>query len=106
MKTITIDLKSFCFGVLAMGTVLLMANKPAGQSQPEPMNEVRRYQAIMSEYGPLVLDTKTGRFIVDQPAMSTTRWRTFDLSVLFKMSVRKVSSSVRLLVMPYLGDTA
>ncbi|MEZ0543167.1 hypothetical protein [Fibrella arboris] len=73
MKTLTIDLKSFCFGVLAMGAVLLMANKPAGQPQTEPVKQslaepapcedMRRYQALYLESHLIILDTQTGRFL-------------------------------------------
>jgi hypothetical protein len=73
MKTITIDLKSFCFGVMAMGAVLLMANKPASQPQPElvkqpvaeprPCEDQRRYQALYLESRLIILDTQTGRFL-------------------------------------------
>ena len=72
MKTLTIDLKSFCLGILAVGALLLMANKPA--SQPDPQNEVRRYQAVTGERGVIILDTKTGRFIVDPYGFSNPRW--------------------------------
>ena len=72
MKTLTIDLKSACFGAITAGALLLMANKPA--SQPDPQNEVRRYQAVTGERGVTILDTKTGRFIVDPYGFSNPRW--------------------------------
>lgn len=67
MKTITIDPKSFCLGVLAMGAVLLMANKPAAQpvAQPQPCDDSRRYQAVGVDKYAIIIDTKTGRFLYE-----------------------------------------
>ncbi|MBO0930134.1 hypothetical protein [Fibrella aquatilis] len=74
MKTLTIDLKSFCLGILALGALLVLVNfKPAGQPAP-PTDEVRRYQVVTGERGVTILDTKTGRFIVDPYGFSNPRW--------------------------------
>ena len=73
MKTITIDLKSVCLGALTMGALLLMANKPAEQPTA-PTDDLRRYQAVTGERGVTILDTKTGRFIVDPYGFSNPRW--------------------------------
>jgi hypothetical protein len=68
MKTIqfSIDLRSFFLGVLTMIGVLLLANfKPTTQSQPEPGNaDNRRFQAVASERESIILDTRTGQFVV------------------------------------------
>ena len=87
MKTITIDLKSFCFGLLTMGAVLLMANKPASQptSQPEPGTDVRRYQAFIGkDTHTIILDTKTGRFLLERPAMGLPGWQPYDFDQLYQ----------------------
>lgn len=81
MKTITIDLKSFCFGVLAMGAVLLMANKPAEQpvAQPQPDEDIRRYQVTISEEKrTIIMDTKTGRFLLERPSVGLPTWEPLD----------------------------
>lgn len=87
MKTITIDLKSFCFGVVAVGTLLLMANKPAqqpvAQNQPDPV--VRRYQAVVSEGSrTIIIDTQTGRFLVERPALGLPSWAPQDFEELHR----------------------
>ena len=74
MKTITIDLKSLCLGAAVMGAMLLMANTPAAPPPPEPTNEVRRFQAVISEHGTVILDTKTGRFTVERTSIGGLRW--------------------------------
>ncbi|MBO0937068.1 hypothetical protein J2I47_10975 [Fibrella sp. HMF5335] len=74
MKTLTIDLKSVFLGAGLMGGLLLMANKPAPQAVQQPVDEVRRYQAVTGERGVTILDTKTGRFIVDPYGFQNPRW--------------------------------
>ncbi|UFH52219.1 hypothetical protein [Spirosoma sp. KNUC1025] len=45
---------------------LLLANfKPTTQQQPEPgILDTRRFQAVTSERESIILDTKTGQFVV------------------------------------------
>ncbi len=76
MKTMMIDLKSLCLGVALMGAMLLMANKPAPQpvAQPDPANEVRRFQAVTTESRIIIVDTKTGRFILEKQTLGVPRW--------------------------------
>ncbi|GAB3998942.1 hypothetical protein GCM10028807_47790 [Spirosoma daeguense] len=68
MKTIqfSIDLRSFFLGALTLTGILLLANfKPSDQNQPEPgSSENRRYQAVTSERESIILDTRTGQFVV------------------------------------------
>lgn len=81
MKTITlaIDVKSFLLGVLTVGGLLLLLNfKPANPPQPEPGDEVRRYQVAVSERGTVILDTKTGAYIYDKSYLGKPRWEKGD----------------------------
>ena len=81
MKTITfsIDFKSFFLGVLTLGGLLLMLNfKPASPAQPQPIDEVRRFQVEMSEKGAIILDTKTGAYIYDKSYLGKPRWEKGD----------------------------
>ncbi len=87
MKTITIDLKSFCFGVLTMGAVLLMANKPASQpmaaAQPQPGEDTRRFQAyVAKDSRTIIIDTKTGRFLLERPGIGLPTWQSYDFEQL------------------------
>lgn len=87
MKTITVDLKSFCFGVLAMGAVLLMANKPASQlaTQPQPYPDNRRFQAFVGkDTRTIILDTQTGRFLLERPAVGLPGWAPLDFEQLHR----------------------
>ena len=95
MKTITIDLKSFCFGVLTMGTVLLMANKPASQpvalplaqplAQPQPCQDTRRFQAyVAKDSRTIIIDTQTGRFLLERPAIGLPTWQPNDFEQLYQ----------------------
>ena len=91
MKTITIDLKSFCFGVLTMGTVLLMANKPASQpvalplAQPQPCPDARRFQAyVAKDSRTIIIDTQTGRFLLERPAIGLPTWQPNDFEQLYQ----------------------
>jgi hypothetical protein len=79
--TFTIDLKSFFLGALAVSAVLLMANKPdresAQQNQPGWPNQ--RYQAITGkDTRTIIMDTQTGRFLVERPTMGLPAWAPMD----------------------------
>ena len=78
MKTITfsIDVKSFLLGVFTVGGILMLSNfTPTGKSQPEPaMLDTRRFQAIVNERETIILDTKTGQFIVNPSYIGKPRW--------------------------------
>ena len=95
MKTITIDLKSFCFGLLTMGAVLLMANKPASQpvalplaqplAQPQPCQDARRFQAyVVKDNRTIIIDTQTGRFLLERPAIGLPTWQPNDFEQLYQ----------------------
>ena len=68
MKTsqFTIDLRSFFLGSLTIVGLLLLANfTPAGSSQPEAgSGDNRRFQAVSSERESIILDTRTGQFVI------------------------------------------
>ena len=78
MKTITfsIDFKSFFLGVLTLGGLLLLVNfTPSDRNQPEPsLLDTRRFQAIVQESETIILDTKTGRFLVNPRYLGKPRW--------------------------------
>lgn len=93
MKTITIDLKSFCLGLLVMGAVLLMSNKPAGQPQPEPVkqplvqpqpsSDTRRFQAyVAKDSRTIIIDTQTGRFLLERPSIGLPTWQSYEFEQL------------------------
>lgn len=83
MKTSTIDPKSFGLGVLAMGAVLLMANKPAAEPVAQPQPENGRYQAVVGrETRTIIIDTKTGRFLVERPGVGLPGWAAADFEEL------------------------
>ena len=87
MKTITIDLTSFCLGLLAMGTVLLMAHKPAPQptAQPDPRPTYGRYQVVIAkDTRTIIIDSETGRFLVERPALGLPGWAPYSFEELYK----------------------
>ncbi|WP_020598377.1 hypothetical protein [Spirosoma panaciterrae] len=66
MKAIhfSIDLRSFFLGALTLLGILLLANfTPSGQPEPGIL-DTRRFQAVTSERESIILDTKTGQFVV------------------------------------------
>lgn len=66
MKTIhfSIDLRSFFLGALTVTGILLLANFTPSD-QPEPgFIENRRFQAVSSERETIILDTRTGQFVL------------------------------------------
>lgn len=78
MKTITfsVDLKSFFLGALTIGGILTLVNfTPANNTQPEPaILDTRRFQVIVHERETVILDTKTGRFLVNPSYLGKPRW--------------------------------
>jgi hypothetical protein len=93
MKTITfsIDIKSFFLGALTVGSILLLANfTPANRTQPEPtLLDTRRFQLIVHERETVILDTKTGRFIVNPSYLGRPRWVSGDFDALQSESQKK-----------------
>ena len=66
MKTIhfSIDLRSFFLGALTVTGILLLANfTPSGQPEPGFV-ENRRFQAVSGERETIILDTRTGQFVL------------------------------------------
>ncbi|QKZ12216.1 hypothetical protein [Spirosoma sp. KUDC1026] len=85
--TFTIDLKSFFLGVLTVSAVLLMANKPntelAQQNQSGWPNQ--RYQAITGkDTRTIIIDTQTGRFLIERPALGLPAWAPMDFEELYR----------------------
>ncbi len=93
MKTITfsIDIKSFFLGALTVGSILLLANfTPADKTQPEPaLLDTRRFQMIVHERETVILDAKTGRFIVNPSYLGRPRWVSGDFDALQSESQKK-----------------
>ncbi len=90
MKTITftVDVKSFFLGVLTVGGILLLVNfTPASQhtTLPQPDPYVRRYQAVISERSrTIIIDTQTGRFLIERPSVGLPGWAPMDFEELHK----------------------
>jgi hypothetical protein len=84
MKTLTIDLKSACFGAFAAGVLLMLFNfKPANQPAP-PTEGFRRYQVVLSERNrDIIVDTQTGRFLIERPALGLPRWQPYDFEEIY-----------------------
>lgn len=80
--TITIDLKSLCLGAFGVLCIGLLSNfNNANQPRSSADDEVRRYQAISSDRGIIIVDTKTGQYIIDRSnALTKLRWVKGDFS--------------------------
>lgn len=93
MKTInfSIDIKSFFLGAFTVGGVLLLANfTPSDKMQPDPaLLDTRRFQMIVHERETVILDTKTGRFIVNPSYIGRPRWVSGDFETLQSESQKK-----------------
>ncbi|WP_020606036.1 hypothetical protein [Spirosoma spitsbergense] len=93
MKTITlsIDIKSFLLGVLTVGGILVLANfTPADKAQPKPaLLDTRRFQMIVHERETVILDTETGRFVVNPSYLGKPRWISGDFEALQRESQKK-----------------
>lgn len=73
--TITIDLKSLALGVVGVLCIGLLSNFNHGdQPRGNAADDVRRYQAISGERGLVILDTKTGQYIIDASYVGKPRW--------------------------------
>ena len=73
MKTITIDLKSFCLGACAVGTLLVLFNfKPADKTVPDCEN--CRYQVVAGDRETIIIDTQTGKFVLSPAYIGRPRW--------------------------------
>ncbi len=89
MKTINIaiDFRSFLLGALTLGGLLTFTNfKPARDAQPDPaVVDTRRFQVVAGERQMIILDTKTGRFILDPFATSKPKWVVGDFEQVQKL---------------------
>lgn len=74
--TITIDPKSLCLGAVGVLCIGLLSNfNNADQLRSNAADEVRRYQAISSDRGIIILDTKTGQYLIDRSnALAKLHW--------------------------------
>ncbi|MBD2705684.1 hypothetical protein IC229_34065 [Spirosoma sp. BT702] len=73
---IAIDLRSFSLGAFTLGILLTFINfKPNRHAQPEPaVVDTRRFQVVASEHQTIILNTKTGRFILDPFGTNKPKW--------------------------------
>ncbi len=79
--TISIDFKSFLLGVLTVVGLLLLSNfRPA--NKPEADNEIRRFQVISGEHEMVIIDTKTGQFLINPHYIGQPRWIKGDFETL------------------------
>ncbi|CCH55032.1 hypothetical protein BN8_04263 [Fibrisoma limi BUZ 3] len=80
--TITLDLKSICIGALGVFAIMSLSNfNNADDRRNDAADEVRRYQAVTSEKGDLlILDTKTGQYLVDLRPRVKPRWMKGDFA--------------------------
>jgi len=86
--TFTIDLKSFLLGVLTVCGLLILVNftpvaQPNTQSQPD--QHPQRYQAIAGkDTRTIIMDTQTGRFLVERPTIGLPTWAPMDFEELYR----------------------
>jgi hypothetical protein len=92
MKTINIaiDLKSFLLGALTLGGLLTLTNfKPDRDSQPDPaVLDTRRFQVMTGDKQTIILDTQTGRFLLDPFSTIKPRWVVGDFEELQKRGTK------------------
>jgi hypothetical protein len=87
--TITIDLKSLCLGAVGVLCIGLLSNfNNADQPRGSAVDEVRRYQAVSGEHGTVILDTKTGQYIIDRTAIGQPRWMKGDFTTTYNNTAR------------------
>lgn len=80
--TITLDLKSFFLGALTLSGLLLLTNsRPADQPKAEADPVNRRFQVVAGERQTVILDTQTGRFLIDENSIRP-RWVKGDFETL------------------------
>ncbi len=85
--TITIDLRSLGLGALGMLCIGLLSNfNNADQPRENAVDEVRRYQAVSGESGLVILDTKTGQYIMPKNSISRPIWTKGDFSTTYSES--------------------
>ena len=73
---IVIELRSFLLGALTLGSLLTLINfKPDHDGQPDPaVLDTRRFQVVADDKQTIILDTKTGRFILDPFNTVKPKW--------------------------------
>ncbi|MBO0952126.1 hypothetical protein [Fibrella forsythiae] len=88
MKSITfsIDLKSFFLGALLVGGLLILANfKPADKPETAAPGDNRRYQVVISAHSrDIIIDTQTGRFLIERPGLGVPGWTPMDFEELYE----------------------
>jgi len=84
--TITLDLKSICVGALSVLAIVSLSNfNKADEHRTDASDEVHRYQAVMGEKGSIIiLDTKTGNYLMDNSMTVRPRWLKGDFTATHK----------------------
>lgn len=81
--TITLDLKSICVGALGVLTIVSLSNfNKADEKRTDADGEVRRYQAVSSERGMVILDTKTGKYLLTPLMVGRVNWQKGDFNAI------------------------
>lgn len=89
--TITLDLKSICVGALSVLAIVSLSNFNKADEHPkDTFDEIRRYQAVMGEKGnTIILDTKTGNYLIDDSMTPRPRWLKGDFNATHKNPATK-----------------
>lgn len=92
MKTINIViyLRSFLLGALTLGSLLTLINfKPDHDGQPDQaVVDTRRFQVVAGDKQTIILDTKTGRFILDPFNTVKPKWVMGDFEEVHKRDAK------------------
>ena len=91
MKSLTfsIDLKSVALGALLAGGLFTLVNfKPADKpATPTTVStgDNRRYQVVISSHSrDIIIDTQTGRFLIERPGLGVPGWTPMDFEQLYE----------------------
>ena len=88
--TITIDLKSLCLGAVGVLCIVSLSNfNKSGDRQPDPVNDLRRYQAVVGDRETIILDTQTGKFLVDPAYNGHPRWQKGEFNAMHNSTAPK-----------------
>ncbi|GAB3737926.1 hypothetical protein [Spirosoma lituiforme] len=84
--TITLDLKSICVGALSVLAIVSLSNfNKADEHRADSFDEIRRFQVVMGEKGStIILDTKTGNYLMDYSMTPKPRWLKGDFTATHK----------------------
>ncbi len=88
--TITIDLKSIGLGALCVLGIGLLSNfNNANKAPINAADEGRRYQAVSSDRGFIIVDTQTGQYLLDTRYAGRPQWVKGDFTTIYDDRTRK-----------------